>query len=146
MAWFTAGEVDRAITTATRVALVGTSVATASTSFAMFEAWARSDVSAAAANAGYTLAGTTTNAALKRLGIAVWYAYAAGARKGIEIPDRIKTDLYLVEQLREGKYRIPGATPSAQDGVGGVKFSSTSSTSSNGRVQYFSRSKTRYSW
>lgn len=145
MAFFTAGEVDNAITTATRVGLVG-SATTAGSAFAQFEAWARGDVQSAALNAGYALGDTTTNDTVKRLSIAVWYSHAAGVRKGIEIPDRIKDDLYRLEQLRVGEYRLPGLTPSARDGIGGVKFSSTSTTATNGRVQYFSRSKLRYSW
>lgn len=143
MAWFTSGEVDQAITTATRIALVGTSTATSS-AFRTFEAWARADVTAAAANAGYSLATTTTNQAIKRLGISAWYSFAASTRKGLALPDRVKGDLFIIEELRAGRYRIPGATPSAQDGVGGVDFSETSGTS--GRTQYFSRSKLRSGW
>lgn len=145
MAWFTSGEVDNAFTTATRIALVGSATGTAS-AFAQYEAWARGDVQSAAENAGYTLADTTSNDTVKRLAIAAWYSMAAGGRKGLPLPDRIKEDLYRLEQLREGNYRIPGLSPSERDGIGGVKFSSISTTSSNGRVQYFSRKKLRYSW
>lgn len=145
MAYFTSGEIDNALGIATRIALVGSATGTSS-AFAQFEEWARSDVQSAALNAGYELDDTTTNAAIKRLSIAVWYSYAAGARKGMPIPDRIRDDLYRLEQLRVGEYRLPGVTPSSRDGVGGVKFSSTSTTATNGRVQYFSRSKLRYSW
>ena len=143
MAWFTAGEVDNAITTATRLALVGSATGTNS-SFAQHEAWARGDVQSAALNAGYELGDITTNATVKRLAIAAWYSMAAGARKGLPIPDRIKEDLYRLEGLRTGRYRLPGVSPSEQDGIGGVKFSAT--TGANGRAQVFSRKKLRYSW
>lgn len=145
MAWFTAGEVDNAFTTATRIAIVGTATGTSS-AFAQYEAWARGDVKSAAENAGYTLGDTTSNATVKRLAIAAWYSMAGGGRKGLPIPDRIKEDLYRLEQLREGNYRIPGLSPSERDGIGGVKFSSTSTTATNGRTQYFSRSKLKSSW
>ena len=143
MAYFTSGHVDNAITTATRIGLAGSAV-TAGSPFAQFEAWARADVKSAALNAGYELSDTSDDANVQRLAIAAWYSYAAGARKGIEIPDRIKEDLFRLEQLREGKYRLPGLTPSARDAIGGVKFSATTGT--NGRVAYFSRSALKNSW
>lgn len=145
MAYFTSGHVDNAITTSTRIGLVGSAVA-AGSPFAQFEAWARADVKSAAMNAGYELTDTSTDANVQRLAIAAWYSYAAGARKGIEIPDRIKEDLFRLEQLRRGEYRLPGLTASARDAVGGVKFSSTIASSTSGRVQYFSRGKLKNSW
>lgn len=140
MAYFTSGEVDAAITTTTRIGLVGSATTTAS-SFGQYEKWARSDVQAAAQVAGYSLGDTTSNDTIKRLAIAKWYSLAASIRSGIPIPDEIREQLFRLEQLRLGQYPIPGLTPSSRDGVGGSKFSSQSETSTSGRTQFMSRSK-----
>ena len=143
MAWFTAGDIDATIGTATRLALVG-SATTAGSAFARFEEWARADVQSAGHVAGYTISDVETNATVQRLAIAAFYSMAAGARKGQPVPERIKEDLYRLEQLRSGEYPIPGLTPSERDGIGGVKFSST--TGADARGQRFSRKKITGYW
>ncbi len=143
MAWFTAGDVDAAFGQETRLALVG-SATTSGSSFALFETWARGDVQSAAHVAGYSISDDETSDTVKRLAMAAWYSMAAGARKGHPVPDRIKEDLYRLEQLRTGEYPIPDLTPSERDGIGGVKFSATSGTS--GREQRFSRKKLKGYW
>lgn len=140
MAFFTAGTVDAAITTATRTGLVG-SATTSGSPFALFERWARSDVKAALQVAGYSASDTTTNETVERLAVARWCMHAFGTRKGFELPDTIRDDLYRLEQVREGNYPIPGLTPNSEDGIGGSKFSNTSASATNGRPRYFSRSE-----
>ena len=142
MAFFTSGDVEAAITTDTRVGLVGTATTSAS-AFAKLERWARSDVQAALQVAGYTVGDTTDNDTVQRLAIARWCMLAFGSRKGLEIPATIRDDLYRLDKVRTGDYPIPGLTADSEDGIGGAKFSSTDTNDTNNAARYFKPSAFR---
>lgn len=136
MAYFSSGDVDAAITTATRLKVVGSATSSGSV-FGKFERWARSDVQAALQVAGYSAGDTTTNDTVQRLAIARWVMLTYGARKGMEIPASIRDDLYRLEQVRTGDYPIPGLSADAEDGIGGAKFSTTDANATNSTARYF---------
>lgn len=145
MAIITAGYVDRAIGTATRVAFVGTATGTGS-AFLQHEAAARAVVASRAQVKGYAIGTSSDNAFVKLLVLSQWYFLAGGMRKGLEVPPAIAEGLRALEQVSktgDGALPIPGMTPSTEDGIGGVQFSTTTGT--DARVQYFSRDKMR-SW
>lgn len=147
MAILTAGYVDHAIGTATRVALVGTATGTSS-SFAQFEKMASATVRSKAAVKGYSVGTDSTNDFVRLCTLGSWYHWAGGLRKGLEVPEQITTALGMLELLDkdgDGALPIPGLSQSTQDGISGALFSDTSDTSSDARVQYFSREKLR-SW
>lgn len=141
MAIITAGYVDRAIGTATRIAFVGTA-SSAGSAFAQFERTARSVVASRAAVKGYAIGTSSDNAFVQMLVLGQWYFFAGGMRKGLEVPPAINDALVKLDQVSkegEGALPIPGLTPSTRDGIAGVKFSET--TGATARVQYFSRTK-----
>lgn len=145
MAILTTEYVDNAIGTATRIAFVGSATGTGS-AFLQHEAAARSIVASRAAVKGYAIGTSSDNDFVRTLVLGQWYMMAGGLRKGLEVPDAIRNAIVALEQVAqsgEGALPIPGMTPSTEDGIGGVKFSS--STGTGARVQYFSRTKMR-SW
>jgi len=141
MAILSAGYVDRAIGTATRIAFVGTATGTGS-AFAQFEAQARSVVAARAALKGYTIPTDSDNDFVRLLVLGQWYFFAGGMRKGLEVPPAIADAINKLDEVtrKENALPIPGMTPDTEDGIGGTKFSNASAS---GRVQYFSREKMR---
>lgn len=145
MAIITAGYVDRAIGTATRIAFVGTATGTGS-AFAQHEAAARSIVASRAQVKGYAIGTSSDNAFVQLLVLGQWYWLAGGMRKGLEVPPAIgdamaKLDEVAPKDSSKAALPIPGMTPSTDDGIGGSQFSQSIGTSSTDRVQYFSRSK-----
>lgn len=121
MAFIDTDYVDNAIGSDVR-----SNVAPDSNAFDQFEAMARAKVKAACAFAGYELGDTTTNDMVKMLTLGQWVWIAYGARKGLEVPGAILDSLRLLDGVRQGEVPIPGLTPSSRDGVGGTKFSTTS--------------------
>lgn len=144
MAILTSDYVDRAITTSTRVALVGTATGTAS-AFAQFEAMARATVSSKAAVKGYTIASDSTNDMVRLLCVGQWFFWAGGFRKGLEVPPTIKASMDMLEAVEQG-LPIAGLTPSTRDGIGGLVASNTSPSSTSGRPARFSRKKLDPYW
>lgn len=140
----TSGYVDRAITTALRVALVGTATGTAS-AFAQFERTARGVVASKAAVKGYTIGTSSDNDTVKLLCVGQWYFWATGMRKGLEVPPTIKAALEMLEAVEKGM-PIAGLTQSTRDGIGGLLASSAASSSTAGRPQRFSRKKIDPYW
>lgn len=136
MAFLTSGYVDLAIGTTLRQALAPSTAA-----FNVYEGQARAAVQAAAQVAGYSLGNTSTNDMVRLLSLGQWYFFAAGNRKGIETPASIKESIDKLAEVRDGRWPIPGLSPSTRDGVGGVAFSSTTESATGGRAQYFSRTK-----
>ncbi len=136
MAFLTAGYIDQAIGTATRVALAANTAAVL-----FFEKLARAEVQAAAQVAGYSLGNTSTNDMVQWLALAQWFRLAGGLKKGLVVPDAVQVAIEDLQLVREGKKPIPGISPSTEDGIGGTKFSESSDTSESARVQYFSRAK-----
>lgn len=144
MSILTSGYVDRAITTALRVALVGTSVGTGS-AFADAEARARAVVASKAALKGYAIGTSSSNDMVRLLCLGQWYFWAVGFRKGLDMPPNVKAALDLLEAVEKGM-PIAGLSPSTRDGIDGVKASSTASNSSTSRPQRFSRAKLDPYW
>lgn len=144
MAILTSGYVDKAITTSLRIALVGTATGTSS-AFAQYEAMARATVSSKAALKGYTIATNSTNDMVRLLCVGQWYFWASGFRKGLDVPPTIKQSLDLLEAVENGM-PIAGLSPSTQNGLGGVKASNTSPSSTSGRPARFSRKKLDPYW
>lgn len=139
MAILTSGYVDLAIGTATRLALAPSTAA-----FAQYETQGRMAVIAKAAVAGYVIATNSANDKVKELVLGQWYVKALGWRKGMQLPPNVAISVNELEQVQNGVLPIPGMTPTSRDAVGGVKFSSTSTTT--GRPQYFSRSQLKGNW
>jgi len=139
MAWFTSAELDDFIGSGTRAALDGSDTDT----FDQFEAQARATVQSVLISQGYTVGTTTTNTFVKMLAMGQWYLFAASTRKGIEMPESVKQIIGMLNAVFEGRLPIPGLTPSAADGVGGVKASSSSETSDVGRPPRMKRSDLR---
>lgn len=139
MAIITAGYVDRAIGTSTRIALVGTAAGTGS-AFAQFEAQARSVVAAKAQIKGYSIGTSSTNDFVRLLVLGQWYFFAGGMRKGLEVPPAIADAINKLDEVSrdENALPIPGLSPSTDDGIGGVQFSASTT---GARSQRFSRSK-----
>lgn len=140
----TSGYVDLAITTARRVALVGSATGTGS-AFAQYEKMARATVASKAAVKGYSIATNSTNDMVRLLCLGQWYFWAAGYRKGMEVPPTIKESMSMLEDVEKGM-PIAGLTPDTEDGIGGTKASATTGTSTSGRAQRFSRAKLDPYW
>ncbi len=136
MAWITSGYMDKFIGATTRAALD----ASDSDTFDQYEEQARAIVQMFIEPQGYVDVGTTTtNVTLQLLCASHWYLLAASAKKGLEIPEAVKTGLALANAVFEGRMPIPGLDSNPADGVGGVKASSTSETSSAGRPRRWDR-------
>lgn len=144
MAIITAGYVDNAIGTSTRVALAGTSATSAR--FVQYQEQATSTVQSKALVAGYGIATNDTNVFVKQLVLGQWYVKALGWRKGMALPPNVATAINDLELVSTGDLPIPGKTPNARDAIGGVKFSETSKTATTGRFQYFSRNEFKGNW
>lgn len=89
-------------------------------------------------NAGYEVAsGDTSGTAgdsVKNAALAV-YLYRLYARKGYAVPESFAVYMSsLPEGIRTGELPISGQTPSADDGVGGARFSDTSESTGNPRI------------
>lgn len=139
MAIITAGYVNLAIGTSTRLAL-----APSTSAFNQYEVQARVTVQSKAAVAGYSIATNDTNDFVQQLVLGQWYVKALGWRKGMALPPLVAeavNDLILVST---GDLPIPGKTPNTRDAIGGVKFSNASKP--NGRFPYFSRSEFKGNW
>jgi hypothetical protein len=136
MAFLTSGYVDLAVGTSTRVALSPTTSA-----FVIHEGMARAAVQASAQVAGYSLGNTSTNDMVRLLTLSQWFHFAGGFRRGIDPPPVVREYFDKLTELREGKWPLPGLTPSTEDGIGGVQSSSTNESDAEARVQYFSRTK-----
>lgn len=132
----TSGYVDLAVGTATRVAL-----SPSTSAFVIHEGMARAAVNASAQVAGYSLGNTSTNDMVRLLTLSQWFHFAGGFRRGIDPPPVVREYFDKLTELREGKWPLPGLTPSTEDGIGGVQFSASTATATSGRVQHFSRSK-----
>jgi hypothetical protein len=130
--------VDSAIGTSLRGALAPSTAA-----FNIYEKQARAAVQAAAQVAGYSIGNTSTNDMVQLLTLGQWFFFAAGMRKGIETPPAIQASIDKLAEVRDGRWPLPGLSPSTEDGVGGSKFSDTSETSTASRHAYFSRDKLR---
>lgn len=139
MAILTTGYVDLTIGTSTRLALAPSTAA-----FDLYEEQAREAVRAKAQVAGYSIPTNSTNAKVRELVCGQWYVKAMGWRKGMDLPPNVSVAVLELEQVQSGKLPIPGLTPSAENGVGGVKFSATTGT--GGRSQYFSRKQLSGNW
>jgi len=142
MAILTSGDVDRAIGTATRIALVGTA-SSAGSAFSQYEKQARAVVTAKAQLKGYSIATNSTNDFVRLLVLGQWYFFAGGMRKGLEVPAAIANAINLLDEVAREKNAlpIPGLDADTEDGIGGSKFSVTTEGSTNARVQFFARSK-----
>jgi hypothetical protein len=136
LAYLSTGYVDAALGTATRIAIAPTTAG-----FVIFEGQARAAVQAAAQVAGYSLGNTSTNDMVRLLALSQFFYFAGSFRKGIEPPPIVKEWFAKLDLVRTGEYPIPGLSPSTEDGIAGSQFSSTAEDDSEGRVQYFSRSK-----
>lgn len=88
---------------------------------------------AACENAGYTTGTSTTNDMVVVAALAVFLKFAFG-RKGQSVPEAFATILDgIPEGVRQGLVPLPGLDPDAYEGVGGVKFTDPSATSSTGK-------------
>ncbi|MCH9836405.1 hypothetical protein K0U83_12120 [bacterium] len=99
-------------------------------------------VDSALLNAGYTPPETTKadpSGAVKLLKMATVGAVVGllWGRKGLKAPEGLNVFGATFNELYSGNLKIPGMDPSAADGVGGVDFSSSSTTDPDGRPQVF---------
>lgn len=116
-----------------------------------YEASARATVLAVLQFAGYAspgdslTAGQVSTAFLQKLTAAILLRDAYGMRKGIrlssEAADLISQGVGMLDAVYAKKLPVPGMEPVAQNGYGGVRFSPSSSSSTNGRVSQFARDK-----
>ena len=139
MAWITSAYMDNMITSTTRAALDGDD----STVFDQFEVQARVTVLMFITPQGYTAGTTTDNDTLKLLAAGQWFMLALSGRKGIDIPEGVKQAVAMLGAVFDGKMPIPGLDQNTADGVGGVKASLDSETSTQGRPPRWKRSDLR---
>lgn len=115
-----------------------------STKFTRVVNLASAMANAALSNAGYPVGDSTTNDMVKllALSIAVRMAYA---RKQQEPPADVLSLLGgLPEGVRAGDVPVPGLSPDAQDAVGGVKFTGSSTSVTGDKPPIFKDLRTLY--
>jgi len=92
---------------------------------------------AAMENAGYSPGDSTTEDGVTIVALAALISFAFG-RKGLSVPEATQTILAdLLEGVRVGDVPIPNLSPSSADGVGGIKSTDRSTTSTTGRPPIF---------
>lgn len=138
MAWLTRDDINYAIGTA-----VALKVAPTTASFDAAETRARMKVRAAYLYAGYSLDNEHPTELAKHLAIGQWVLDRYGLQKGLVVPDAIADYINMLELVRRGELPDPDATVNTRDGIGGVKFSSTSQLMADGKPPRFSRDELR---
>jgi hypothetical protein len=99
---------------------------------------------AALENAGYPVGDSTTNDTVKLLTLSI-FVRMAYARKQQAPPEDVVALLGgLPEGVRAGDVPVPGLSPDAQDAVGGVKFSGSTTTTVGDKPQIFGGLRTLY--
>lgn len=138
MAWFTVadGYIDNAITTAVRQ-----KVAPTTASFNDAELLARKRVQAAYLHSGYSLDNDSPTDLAKSIAKALWIIERYGSHAGMSVPQQWLDVASILNGIWSGEYPDPDSDPNTRDGIGGVKFSSTSETSTSGRPSRLSRSE-----
>ena len=140
MAWITPSYMDNMIGSVTRAALDDDD----NDVFTQFEAQARATVLMFIMPQGYSAGTTTDNDTLKLLCAGQWFMLALSGRKGIDIPEGVKQSVAMLGAVFDGKMPIPGLDANTADGVGGVKASSASQTSTAGRPPMWKRASLRW--
>ena len=105
---------------------------------------ASSIVDSALSNSGYTPPTSSAPDMVKAatLGALLPLLYS---RKQIAIPEGYQVYLDSYSMIRDGRFPVPGLTPNSRDAVGGVSFSdSDSSVSDGGRPKVYDKLRENY--
>jgi hypothetical protein len=106
------------------------------TALSQFIAQASALVDTGLVNAGYDIP-ATANDTVKLCTLGALLPLLHGA-KGLQIPPDLKEHVVgMWTALASGTIQIPGMTPTARTAVGGVSWSDTSTTSTDGRPSIF---------
>ena len=100
-------------------------------------------IKAAAQNAGYDPGDSTTNDLIMIATFGVFLQLAHG-RKGLPVPEQFAAAITLADGIRNGQIPLPDTDPDTLGGVGGIKFTDSSSTTSTGKPPIFTRDNLKF--
>jgi hypothetical protein len=138
MAWFTTGDIDAIIGTTTR-----TKVSPNTADFNAAEGRARRKVRSVYLSRGYSVSDAAPTELAKDLAKAQWVMDRYGLRKGLVIPQAIQDQINMLNMVLSGELPDPDASVETRDGIGGSKWTDTSTQSASGSPAVFSRGSMR---